>query len=233
MEGKQVNGHTIGTFDIKAYCEAAPHYDFTWFEMQHSTLSYGEVAQMIAGCPRVGAAPFIRIPDATESEIQKATDLGALGIVVPTVDTPEKAMAAAKWARYPPAGRRSQGGGQARRIWDVPDYRGTFNDNMVVVLMIETPIGVANAFDIANVPGVDVVIVGGSDLTNFSGYPSEHPRYQQMVADVRDGVVKAGKFFGTAQAEYRSGHPLSNDVKFTQHGPPNDGWNPPARRGGE
>jgi 2-keto-3-deoxy-L-rhamnonate aldolase RhmA len=229
-EGKQVNGHTISRFDPKAYCEAAPHYDFTWFEMQHSTLSYADVANMIAACPRVGATPFIRVPDATESDIQKATDLGALGIVVPTVDTQEKAQAAAKWARYPPLGRRSQGGGQARSIWAVNgiDYRATFNDNMLVVLMIETPIGVVNAYDIASVPGVDVVIVGTSDLTNFSGYPSKHPRYQQMLEDVRDGVIKAGKFFGTAAAEYREGHPLSKDVKFTQHGPSNDGWTPPA-----
>jgi 2-keto-3-deoxy-L-rhamnonate aldolase RhmA len=235
LEGKQVNGHTISRFDPKAYCEQAPHYDFTWFEMQHSTMSYREVEEMIAECPRVGAAPFIRVPDATESEIQKATDLGAIGIVVPTVDTPEKAQQAAKWARYPPVGRRSQGAGQAGRIWGVNgiNYRQTFNDNMLVVLMIETPIGVANAFDIANTPGVDVVIVGTSDLTNFSGYPSKDPKYQQMLTETRDGVKKAGKFFGMADAQYRSGHPLSPDVKFTQHGPSNDGWvnpNAPAQK---
>jgi 2-keto-3-deoxy-L-rhamnonate aldolase RhmA len=231
LDGRQINAHTIGRFDTKAYCEQAPHYDFTWFEMQHSTLSYGDVAQMIAACPevaRTGATPMIRVPDATESDIQKATDLGALGIIVPTVDTPEKAQAAAKWARFPPMGRRSQGGS---RLWEGTNYRQTFNDNMLVILMIETPIGVVNAYDIAAVPGIDVVITGNSDLTNFSGYPSKHPRYQQMLVDVRDGVKKAGKFFGTASAEYRSGHALSPDVKLTQGGPPNDGWTPPARPG--
>ncbi len=233
LDGKQINGHTISRADSEAYCAAAPHYDFTWFEMQHATLSYADVEKMIAACPRVGAVPFIRVPDATESNIQKATDLGVLGIVVPTVDTPEKAQAAAKWARYPPDGRRSRGGGQARRIWGVDgiDYRGTFNDNMLVVLMIETPVGVSYAADIAGVAGVDVVIIGNSDLTNFSGYPAEHPRYQQMLVDTRDAVLKAGKFFGTASAQYRSGHPLSKDVRFTQGGPPNDGWTPPPRPG--
>ncbi len=232
LDGKQINGHTISRADSEAYCAAAPHYDFTWFEMQHATLSYADVEKMIAACPRVGAVPFIRVPDATESNIQKATDLGVLGIIVPTVDTPEKAQAAAKWARYPPDGRRSRGGGQARRIWGVDgiDYRGTFNDNMLVVLMIETPVGVSYAADIAGVAGVDVVIIGNSDLTNFSGYPAEHPRYQQMLVDARDAVLKAGKFFGTASEQYRSGHPLSKDVRFTQHGPPNDSWTPPPRR---
>ena len=229
LDGEQVNAHSIGRPDAEAYCEAAPHYDFTWFEMQHSTLSYADVANMIAACPRVGAIPFLRVPDATEGSIQKATDLGVLGIIVPTVDTPEKAQEAAKWARYPPEGRRSQGGGQARRIWEGIEYRATFNDNMLVIVMIETPTGISQAYDIAKTPGVDVVIIGNSDLTNFSGYPQDHTRYQQMLTDARDAVVKAGKFFGTASATYREGHPLSNDVRFTQGGPPNDGWNPPPR----
>lgn len=235
LDGKQINAHTISRFDTKEYCEQAAHYDFTWFEMQHSTLSYGEVEKMIAACPKVGATPLIRVPDATEGDIQKALDLGALGIVVPTVDTPEKAQQAAKWAHYPPLGRRSQGGGYYGRLWTDTNYRQTFNDNALVILMIETPIGVANAYDIAAVPGIDVVITGNSDLTNFSGFPSSHPRYQQMVTEVRDGVKKAGKFFGTASADYRSGHPLSSDVKLTQGGPSNDGWvnpNAPAQKKG-
>ena len=234
LDGKQINGHSIGRFDPKGYCEAAPHYDFTWFEMQHSTMIWADIAKMIAECPRAGAIPMIRMPDELESSIQHATDLGVLGIIMPTVDTVEKAIQTARYARYPPVGRRSQGGGQHSRIWGVNgiNYRQTFNDNMLVVLMIETPVGVANAYEIARVPGIDAVIVGTSDLSNFSGYPASHPRYQQMLADVRDGVIKAGKWFGTASAEYREGHPLSKDVMFTQHGPSKDGWQPPTPPGG-
>ena len=228
MNGEQVNGHTISRPDADAYCVAAPHYDYTWFEMQHSTLTYANVANMIAACPRVGAIPFLRVPDTAEGTIQKATDLGVLGIIVPTVDTPEKAQEAAKWARYPPVGRRSQGGGQARSIWEGIDYRATFNDNMLVILMLETPTAISQAYEIARTPGVDVVIIGNSDLSSFSGYPQDHPRYQQMLTDARDGVHKAGKFFGTASSAYREGHPLSGDIRLTQNGPSNDGWNPPS-----
>ena len=64
LDGKQVNGHTISRADPEAYCEAAKHYDFTWFEMQHSTLTYADVERMIAACPKVGAIPMIRVPDA-------------------------------------------------------------------------------------------------------------------------------------------------------------------------
>jgi 4-hydroxy-2-oxoheptanedioate aldolase len=234
LDGKQINGHTISRFDPKAYCEQAPHYDFTWFEMQHSTMTWRDIEQMIAACPRVGATPMVRIHDELESSLQHAADIGLLGVIMPTVDTVEKAEQTVRYFKYPPEGRRSQGGGQAGRIWGVNgiNYRQTANENMLVVLMIETPTGVANAHEIARVPGVDVVMIGTSDMSNFSGYPSSSPRYQQLLTDARDAVKKAGKFFGTADEQYRSGHPLSPDIKFTQHGPPNDGWQPPAAPGG-
>jgi len=178
LDGKQINGHTISQFDTKAYCEQAPHYDFTWFEMQHSTMTWKDIEQMIAACPRVGATPMVRIQDEFESSLQHAADIGLLGVVMPTVDTVEKAVQTVRYFKYPPEGRRSQGGGQAGRIWGVNgiNYRQTVNDNMLVVMMIETPTGVSNAYEIARTPGVDVVIIGTSDMTNFSGFPSSSPR---------------------------------------------------------
>ena len=146
-------------------------------------MSYRDVEEMIAACPRPVATPVIRVPDEFESSIQKATDIGALGIVVPTVDTVEKAMAAARFARYPPQGRRSMGAGQAAAIWGVNgvNYRETINDNMLVIVQIETPVGVANAYDIAMVPGVDVLLGSNGDMTNFSGLQPDHPEYQELV----------------------------------------------------
>ncbi len=80
--------------------------------MQHSPLTFEDVAHMIWACRGASAHALVRVPDATESDIQKATDIGALGIIVPTVDAVEKAEAAVKWAKYPPQGRRSMGNGQ-------------------------------------------------------------------------------------------------------------------------
>jgi 4-hydroxy-2-oxoheptanedioate aldolase len=227
-EGKQVFSWTQTKFDIKEYCEKAPHYDYTWFEMQHSTLEFKDVEAMIAACPRAGAIPMIRLADAQEFHIQHATDLGVLGVVIPTVDDVERAREAAKWARYPPTGRRSAGGGQASRIWGVNgvNYRQTFNDNMLVVVMIESPTGVANVHEIARVPGIDVVIVGNNDLSSFSGYAQTDDRYQAMITRIHDETVKAGKIFGQANANYAKGHPLSKTSFFFQNGPSHDGWVP-------
>src|SRR5207249_7563822 len=90
-----------------------------------------------------------------------ALDAGALVLVVPTVDTVAEAIEARNWAYFPPLGRRSNGGGQAfdAAMWgSVPGgYRNTINDNIVLVLMIETLEGLKNADEIAKVPGVTAI----------------------------------------------------------------------------
>ncbi|HLH41934.1 MAG TPA: aldolase/citrate lyase family protein [Bryobacteraceae bacterium] len=184
--GKQVVGITITSPDPNVYCAAAnAGYDYTWIEMQHSPLTFGDVAKMIYACRGASAMPFIRVPDATEGDIQKATDIGAIGIIVPTVDTVEKAEAAVRWAKYPPVGRRSQGLGQYGALWG-NDYRQTANDNMFVMVMIETPIGVANAEKIASVPGLDAIFAASTDLGNFSGTRQGQPEYEAMVTKIHD-----------------------------------------------
>jgi len=196
MEGKQIVGVTISSPDPNIYCAAANSgFDYTWIEMQHSPLTYSDVAKLIWACRGASAMPFIRVPDATEGDIQKATDIGALGIIVPTVDTVEKAQAAVKWSKYPPLGRRSQGGGQYGALWG-SDYRQTINDNMVVVIMIETPLGVANAKEIAAVPGIDVIFAASTDLGNFSGTRQGDPKYEAMVTTIHDTTLNAGLRLG-------------------------------------
>jgi 2-keto-3-deoxy-L-rhamnonate aldolase RhmA len=230
LEGKQIFSFTQSRFDVEGYCESAKHYDYAWIDMQHSTLNFSDVEKMLGACPGAAAIPFIRVPEAQEWLIQHATDVGALGIIVPTVDTADQARVAARYARYPPVGRRSSGAGFYSTLWG-SDYRQTVNDNMVVVVMIETPVGVANAYDIASVPGVDVVIIGNNDLTQFSGYPATDPHYLEMVTKVHDETRRAGKIFGQANAAFATGHPLSKTSLFFQNGPSNDGWQPPARGG--
>jgi 2-keto-3-deoxy-L-rhamnonate aldolase RhmA len=232
FSGQQVTSFTISAFDPELYCEVRKHYGFVWFEMQHSTMSWDEVARMIAACPGAdGAAPFIRMPDQLESSIQKATDLGAIGLIFPTIRDGHQALEAARYSRFPPFGRRSSGSGQAARVWaGVPGgYANTFNDNMLVVMMIETIDGMLNADEIANTFGVDVVIQGNNDLSRFSGWGQNDPRYQSLLTISRNATLRAGKYWGNAGQQYLTGNPLSADTRFVQNGPSTDGWTPPAR----
>ena len=233
LQDKQITSYTISSFDAELYCEVGKHFDYIWFEMQHSTMSYDDVRRMLVACPRVGAAPMIRMPDALESSIQKATDLGALGIIVPTVDDALEARDAARFSRYPPFGRRSAGGGAYREIWNMPglNYRATINDNMLVTVMIETLEGVAMANEIAATHGVDAIILGNNDLSNFSGWSQNDPRYQDAIIKVHDAALKYGKYYGNAGEQYLKGYTVSEDTRMVQNGPACDGWRPAGRGG--
>ena len=112
-------------------------------------------------------------------------------------------------------------------------YQNTYNDNMLVVVMLETLDGIINADEIANTFGVDVVIQGNNDLSRFSGWAQNDPRYQSLLTISRNATLKAGKFWGNAGQQYLTGNPLSADTRFVQNGPSIDGWTPPSRgRGG-
>ena len=147
---------------------------------------------MIRACRDHPAIPFIRVPDATEGDIQKATDIGALGIIVPMVASVAKIEAAVRFAKFPPDGVRSQGGGQYRALWG-DDYRATANDNIMIVAMIESPAGVAIAGEIAAVPGVDVVFAASTDLRSFSGWSQGDPQYEALIAAIRTAALGAGR----------------------------------------
>ena len=148
-------------------------------------------------CPHARAVPGARISYTDEREIQHALDGGALVLVVPTVDTVEEARQAVEWAYFPPLGRRSQGGGSAfdPAMWgSVPGgYRNTINDNLVLILMIETLEGLKNADEIAKVPGVTAIFAASGDLSNFSGYRQGDPDYERAINIVHDAAIKAGK----------------------------------------
>jgi 2-keto-3-deoxy-L-rhamnonate aldolase RhmA len=196
LSGKPIVGGTVYTSDPNIYCAMAEAgFDFLWIEMQHSPLTYAEVAKMIKACKGARAIPFIRVPDATEGDIQKATDVGALGIIVPMVETVEEAQAAVQYANYPPIGVRSQGGGQYGELWG-ENYRKSANDNMLVVAMIESPDATAIADKIAAVPGIDVVFAASGDLGSFTGYAMEDPRYEALIRKIHDDTLAAGKKLG-------------------------------------
>ncbi|MDE0124900.1 MAG: aldolase/citrate lyase family protein [Bryobacterales bacterium] len=192
-EGKQVIGGTINTSDPNVYCSMAnAGFDFTWIEMQHSPLTYDQVAKMIWACRDAPAIPFIRVPTPTEGDIQKATDIGALGIVVPMVDSVQEAEDGVTYAKFPPRGKRSQGGGQYGRLWG-PNYRALANDNIMVIVMIESPAGVDIVDKVAAIDGVDVVFAASGDIGSFTGWARDDPRYMALIEKIKVETLKAGK----------------------------------------
>ncbi len=198
VQGGKVTGGTVfAATDPSTYCAMAnAGYDFVWTEMQHGQTDWQAVARMWRTCPQAKAVPGARVAYTDEREIQHALDAGALVVVVPTVDTVAEAIQARDWTYFPPLGRRSNGGGQAfdASMWGgVPGgYRNTINDNIVLVLMIETLEGLKNADEIAKVPGVSAIFAASGDLANFSGYRQGTPDYERAINIVHDAAIKAG-----------------------------------------
>jgi 2-keto-3-deoxy-L-rhamnonate aldolase RhmA len=199
LAGEKVTGGTLfSSTDPSIYCTMAnAGYDFIWTEMQHNDRDWAAAARMWRTCPHAAAVPGTRLAYTNEKEIQHAVDAGALVVVVPTVDTVEEATAARDWTYFPPLGRRSNGGGQAfdaAMYGDVPGgYRQTINDNIVLILMIETLEGVQNAHEIAKIPGVTALFAASGDLGNFSGYRQGSADYERLINVVHDAAIGAGK----------------------------------------
>jgi 2-keto-3-deoxy-L-rhamnonate aldolase RhmA len=196
MQGGKVTGGTLFyAKDGPTYCAMAnAGYDYIWTEMQHSPHTWQDVSDMWAACPHAKAVPGVRVPNANEFDEQHALDDGALVLVIPTVRSEAEAKEAAKWAFFPPLGGRSNGGGPAftPAFWgSVPGgYRQTINDNVVLVLMIETLDGLKDADKIAATPGISAVFAASGDLGNFGGYKQGDPDYEREINIVHDAVLK-------------------------------------------
>ena len=95
--------------------------------------------------------------------------------------------------------------------------------------MLETLESIINVDEIANTFGLDVVIQGNSDLTNFSGWNSSDARYEALLNISHNATLKAGKYWGNAGQQYLTGHRLSPSTRFVQNGPSHDGFAFPAR----
>jgi 2-keto-3-deoxy-L-rhamnonate aldolase RhmA len=196
MKGEKVTGGTLfASSDPAIYCAMAnAGYDFIWTEHQHNGRDWDATQKMWATCPYAKAVPGVRVAYTDEREEQHALDAGALVLVVPTVRSYEEAIRARDWAYFPPLGRRSNGGGQAFQLYaNVPGgYRATINDNLVLILMIETLAGLKDADRIAKIPGVTAVFAASGDLGNHSGYKQNDPDYEREINIVHDAAIKAG-----------------------------------------
>ncbi len=143
-------------------------FDWLLIDMEHSAQHPALVADMIATIADAGtSAPFVRIPYNSVEWFKWVLDAGAWGVLIPMVNTREEAQRAVACAKYPPLGTRSIGGVFAPYGFATTDrnrYLEAANDEIIVMVQIESAQGVQNVDEILSVPGVDVAFVGPNDL---------------------------------------------------------------------
>ncbi|HAY79456.1 MAG TPA: 2-dehydro-3-deoxyglucarate aldolase, partial [Planctomycetaceae bacterium] len=137
-------------------------FDWLTLDMEHSAIDWQQATTLFAAIADAGCVPLARVPEGNHHYIKRTLDAGAMGIVVPMVDTVEQAKTAIAAAKYPPEGNRSVGGGMHSLNYGATaaDYQQQANDEILVVLQTESPQGVENAPDIYSLPGCDAIFVG-------------------------------------------------------------------------
>lgn len=182
--GKSAIGCFIG-LGSPAVAEMLAHagFDYLVIETEHNALDSAEIEHMLMAMNGTDTIPIVRIASANPVFIQRALDIGAMGIVVPLVRTAAEAEAIVRATRYPPQGTRSFGGLRASHFtFDNQDYFYRANDNLLVTLIIETKEAIENIEAIAAVPGIDVLMFGYYDLClSFGLDPMKQP-YPQIDA---------------------------------------------------
>ncbi len=176
--------------------------EFALYCMEHTGVSYETLKPQFALCRALGVVPLVRVPGTEYDLIARALDCGALGVMVPLVDTAEQAEFIVSCTRYPPAGgRRGAAFGFAHDDYeggDVVEKMKRIHERTLVIAMIETKAGLENVDAIAAVPGVDVLWLGHFDLSNFLGIPGEfsHPVFQDAIRRIVGAAKKHGKAAG-------------------------------------
>jgi 4-hydroxy-2-oxoheptanedioate aldolase len=215
--GKQVFSNTVTEPDLEAAKKACEGQDFIWIEMQHSTITWRETQQLIKVVVQAGCIPFVRVPSANVGDIQKAVDAGALGIIIPMVETVQEARNAVMFSKFPiglrenpntkPWGHRSSGGGQAGSLWG-PGYATNANNNIFIMIQIESPAGVGMIDNILEeVDGIDGVMVASNDFGIHGGDRDGSPSYNAREKIVRESVLAHGKVLvGPSSWQNRPGY---------------------------
>lgn len=145
--------------------------DFVQIDGQHGVWGFESLVQGLAAICAGPATPFARVLANQFHLLGQVLDAGALGIVIPMVDTVEEARAAVRACRYPPLGARSLGWSRAFTYGS--DYADWIDAHLFVAVQIESVQAVENAEAILAVPGVDGCTVGPQDLALSLGF---HPR---------------------------------------------------------
>jgi 4-hydroxy-2-oxoheptanedioate aldolase len=180
---------------------AAAGFDFVMFDLEHTSLSYERLERLVHAADAADITPMTRVSSGQRSDILRALETGARGLMVPMVESAADAATAARFARYSPAGERGAyflSYPSAYGRGSMQEHAAASNDALLLIAQVETVTGVRNAAAIAATPGIDVLFVGPGDLSQSLGVPGEleHERVLSATQSVLDAAGEAGKWGG-------------------------------------
>lgn len=179
-----------------AFVEAAGYagYDFALLDMEHGPGTFENLQNLVRAANVAGLMTVVRVPRGMDIWIDQALDVGAGGIMIPQIDTPEQARVAVAAAKFSPRGSR----GTCRFVRSaayaaIPGAR-YFQEaqDTVVVIQAEGKRAIDNLDEILSVEGIDIVFVGPYDLSSSLGLIGqiEHPKVMEAIKDVVERAAK-------------------------------------------
>lgn len=175
--------------------------DFVFYDCEHGMIPYERLHDLMLMGNGIGIPSLVRVPQLSRSDVSRALDCGAEGVMVPMIETAEQAKQLVSWSKYPPIGNRSYSGGANTFYKPSGNHlknMQVLNHKTITIAQIETVKGVENVEAIAQVEGIDALIVGPADLGISMGYPDNvmDPKELAAIQKVADTCRRYDKGFG-------------------------------------
>jgi 2-keto-3-deoxy-L-rhamnonate aldolase RhmA len=182
---------------------AACGFDAIYVDLEHTATSLETASMLCSAAIGAGLVPLVRVPSHDHQYMTRVIDTGALGVIVPHVNTRAQAQHIVDVCRFPPVGHRSIVGpnpATGYRAMTQVEVVEQLERQTVLAAMLETPEAIDGADEIASVPGLDMLLVGTHDLTAEMGILAQfrHPRFVEAMATVARAARAQGKILGVA-----------------------------------
>jgi 4-hydroxy-2-oxoheptanedioate aldolase len=175
---------------------AGAGFDWILLDMEHSPNDLESALTQLQASAPYPSHPVVRVPWNDMVSIKRLLDIGAQSLLVPYVSTPAEARQAVSYTRYPPAGLRGVAGTtRATRFGRVKDYARRAQEEICLLVQVETQQALDSIEAICGIDGVDGVFIGPADLHASLGYPGEiaNPKVKPLIDDAIRRIRKAGK----------------------------------------
>lgn len=193
--GKVLNGWIALPSPLAAEALSRAGWDSITVDLQHGTAEYSDLLSLLPIIEKSGAAPMVRVPWLDEAAIMRSLDAGALGIIVPMINTAEDARRLVAACLYPPLGTRSFGPIRARLACG-ETYFDKANAEVVPFAMIETRAAVENLDEILAVPGLGGLYIGPADLALAHGFQPSFDREEPEMLAILDDILRRSEGAG-------------------------------------
>lgn len=231
MKVKLSKGEAVwGTFVFEYGSPSAPRilkeagWDYILIDSEHASFGIEIISTMLQVSSTIGLPALVRVPETARSLLSRPLDAGAVGLMIPRVESRAQAEAIVRYTKYPPVGDRGVILGTAHndyRTVNGKQFLCQANAETLLIMQLETLAGIEHLDEILSVPGLDVALIGPYDLSTSMGIPGEvnHPRMQRAIGEFLKGCKRHGVVPGNFVTTVEDGQAwLRRGMRFLIYG---------------